>query len=108
MYCRLIITGIILSIAYNYEQVSTFVKSKYNKWLNLNDMVSTQYKKADNNLNDALDFYEKKDIIKDRIMIKIVSIKIILTSFYLNLLEHYNYIFGTKIRKIDKNKYYGK
>jgi hypothetical protein len=105
MFFSILAGGILAYIAYKYDEITIFAKKKYDKWISLNDMVSTQYKKADNSLKEALSFREKKDIIRDRIMIKYVSIKMVLTSLYSNILEYYNYMFGTKIRKIDKNKY---
>ena len=105
MFFSILSAGLLICITYKYEQISTFAKKKYDKWVSLNEMVGTQYKKAYLNLDEAVFFYEKKDILINRFMIKWVSSKIVLTSFYLKLLEFYNYMFGTKIRKIGKNKY---
>jgi hypothetical protein len=66
---------------YNRNDILNYLNIKYNKWLRLNNLVSSKYNST--------------------IMIKIVSTQMILKSLYLSFIQYMN----NSIVKIDKNNY---
>jgi hypothetical protein len=66
---------------YSKNDISTYFISKYNKWLSLNNLVSSKY--------------------NSKIMIEIISIKMFLKSLYLSFIQYMN----NSLIKIDKNSY---
>jgi hypothetical protein len=69
------------TIYFYKNQISEFVIIKYNKWLSLNNLVSSQYNSS--------------------IMIKIISLQMIFKSLYLSFIQYMN----NSLIKIDKNSY---
>ena len=66
---------------YNKNNISNYITKKYNKWLSLNNLVSSRY--------------------KSNFMIKIISLEMIFKSLYLSFIQYMN----NSLIKIDKNSY---
>jgi hypothetical protein len=77
----LIISSFVTKFFYNFEENLNFINIKYDKWKSLNQMVATKH--------------------KSKAIIILVSIQLILQSFWLQFLQYIN----NTIVKIDNNRF---
>jgi hypothetical protein len=80
-FTNFIIIAAFGTIYFYKNKIYDFLNIKYNKWISLNNLVSSQH--------------------NSKIMIKIISLQMIFKSLYLSFIQYMN----NSIIKIDKNSY---